>query len=35
MGAVVITNPAADVIAQGGEDYTELLQKVLDGIKAL
>jgi Protein of unknown function (DUF742) len=35
MGAVVITNPAAEVIAQGGEDYTELLQKVLDGIKAL
>lgn len=35
LGAVIITNPAAEVFAQGGEDYAALLQKVLDGIKAL
>jgi hypothetical protein len=35
MGAVIISNPAAEVVAQGGEDYATLLQKVLDGIKSI
>lgn len=35
MGAVVVSNPAAEVAARGGEDYTALLERVLDGIKAL
>jgi hypothetical protein len=35
LGVVVVSNPAAEVAAQGGEDYTALLEKVLDGIRAL
>ena len=35
MGAVIVSNPAAEVVAQGGEGYTDLLQKVLDGIRSL
>ena len=35
MGAVVVSNPAAEVAAQGGEEYTALLEKVLDGIRGL
>jgi hypothetical protein len=35
LGMVRIMNPAAETVARGGEEYTELLQKVLDGIKAL
>ncbi len=35
LGAVEVSNPAAEVAAQGGEDYTALLEKVLDGIKGL
>lgn len=35
MDAVTVSNPAAEVVAQGGEGYTDLLQKVLDGIKSL
>lgn len=34
-GAVAISNPASDVVARGGEDYTQLLERVVDGIKAL
>ncbi len=35
MGAVTITNPAPEIAAEGGEDYADLLQRVLDGIKSL
>lgn len=35
MGAVVVSNPAAEMAAQGGEEYTALLEKVVEGIKAL
>lgn len=34
-GAVVISNPASEVAAQGGDEYVDLLQKVLDGIKSI
>ena len=34
-GAVVISNPASEVAAHGGEEYVDLLQKVLDGIKSI
>lgn len=34
-GAVVISNPASEVAAHGGEEYVDLLTKVLDGIKSI
>ena len=34
-GAVTITDPSQIVPVPGDADYTDLLQKVLDGIKAL
>ena len=35
MGAVVISNPASEVAAEGGEGYVDLLEQVLDGIKSI
>jgi hypothetical protein len=35
MGLVAVSNPAAQIAAQGGEDYTALLERVLDGIRGL
>jgi hypothetical protein len=35
MGLVAVSNPAAQIVAQGGAEYTALLERVLDGIKEL
>jgi len=35
IGAVEVSNPAIEVAAQGGEEYAALLEKVVEGIKAL